>query len=96
MTLATLQAVKTSLGISYTDTSEDAALQQWITQIDAAIFQLRRLRGLQHGRRFTEFYRGHGKPELKLKRLPVRSITSIYWDDGTTSANHRLTRLTRC
>lgn len=73
----TRAVVKTHLGI--TDDSENAQLDQWITQIDALI-ELNVTGYKLMSDSYTEYYSGHGRRDLVLNQRNVSAVASVKVD----------------
>lgn len=78
MALATLEQVKTHLGIAASNTALDAALTMWLAAAISAIKEACRGKILEEETR-TEYYSPDGY-NMILRGVPVQSITSIYED----------------
>ena len=79
MALVTLPQVKVYLGIPLTDTSQDAQLTMFISDV-GAVFQ-----NFLHGRRleqgnYTEFYQGNGTRFIILRQRPVQAVLNVWLD----------------
>lgn len=77
--LTTLTAVKLHLGISVSDTSDDALLTQLISQASADI-ESRCNRTLTRETRTAEAYTGDGGKKLYLDLYPVTDVTAVTLD----------------
>lgn len=90
MALATLAALRTALGISPTDVSQDVRLQQFLDAADAAVkeycgrdFESTSYPGAaSRGRGDSGYYDGTGRPELLLRQTPVTAVSAVYLDAG--------------
>ena len=77
MSLTTLSALKTALGIS--GTGEDAALTQILAALDVAVPNWCNRLNLEQVT-VTEYYDGTGRQAVALKRRPVTAVSAVLLD----------------
>lgn len=85
MSVVTVGQAKLHMGIPPANTSQDAAIQQWLDGAEEAIWQwLGRYRAPGHtpfeSVETTEYYDGGDREKLVLKRRPVTAVAGVWVD----------------
>lgn len=80
MPLTTLAYVKSALGYSLSDTTQDVQLRALLDAADAAV---KRYCGRDlEQQTYTEYVSGNNTYRLALRQVPVTSVTGVYLDDS--------------
>ncbi len=81
-TLSSLSSLRLHLGVPSSDTSEDTALTQFLTQAEALIRKYVRQAWSVPAISYTQYLNGRNTDTLILRHRPVTAITSVYLDRG--------------
>lgn len=81
MSLTTVSAIKSHLGIASNDLSQDERLERFRLGVEAVILNKIGRVDLATAT-YTEYYAGNGLSQLVLRNRPVQNITSVYEDNA--------------
>lgn len=81
-TLSSLSSLRLHLGVPSSDTTEDTALTQFLTQAEALVREYVRHAWAVPAATYTYYHDGRNTDTIILRQRPVVSVTSVHLDRG--------------